>query len=124
VAELRAEHDAEHEHEHNYDAGRSALKRMRSVPGRAEVGPRSAGRRTPETAALAAAEAALTPVRRETAENAKGRENPDRLPVVAGTPVVARPAHDPASSASPDRFESASGRQTETTTTALVKGMP
>lgn len=75
--------------EYAYDAGRSALERPQSAPGRAEVGPRSVRGRGPEIAGLAAAEAALTPVRRKTAENAKGGENPDHLPVVEAFPVVA-----------------------------------
>lgn len=71
-----------------YDADRSGLAGMQSVSGRAEVGSRSAGSRPPEIADLAAREAAFESVPAKPAENAKGRENPDVLPVVVVTPVI------------------------------------
>jgi hypothetical protein len=74
---------------YDYDADRSGMASPRSAPGRAEVGPRSTGGRTPEITRLAAEKAAFQPVRAEIAENARGRENPDLWPVVSYSPVVA-----------------------------------
>jgi len=83
VAELRAE-------THGHDAGRSGSEAARSASGRAEVGARSGGSRTPETAGLAAEGATFQTLDAETAETARGGENPGVVPVVAVLPVVAR----------------------------------
>ena len=81
VAALRAE-------THGYDANRSGLEASWSAPGRAAVGTRSGGGRLPEIARLAPVEAAFQALDAESAENAKGGENPDVWPVVADAPVV------------------------------------
>ena len=86
--------------EYAYDADRSGLEGDRSVPGRAEVGPRSGGSRSGEIAPLAADAAAFEPAHAESAENAKGRENPDLWPVVAYAPVVPTTTTPAAASAS------------------------
>ena len=72
-----------------YDADRSGLESLQSVPGRPEVGHRSAGGRTHETTGLARSEATFQSLDIETAETAKGRENSGVLPVVAETGIVA-----------------------------------
>lgn len=73
----------------DYDTDRSGLEPSPSVSGRVEVGTPSVGRRTPEIARLAPIEAAFQAFHAETAENAKGRENPAVLPVIAETGIVA-----------------------------------
>lgn len=74
--------------EYVYDPDRSGLKQDRSVPSRAEVGPRSGGSRGGDIARLAPAEAVFQPSDAKSAENAKGRENLDAWPVVTYSPVV------------------------------------
>ena len=81
VAELRAEVCT-------YDAHRSGLESLQSASGRDEVGHQSVGSRTPENTRLAPGEAAFQAFHAETAENAKGGENPDVLPVVAVAPAL------------------------------------
>ena len=57
------------------------------MPGRAAVGPRSGGGRPLENTRLGPVEAAFQPGDSKSAENAKGRENPDFGPVVPYSPV-------------------------------------
>ena len=73
--------------EYAYDANPSGLEGDRSVPGRTEVGPRSGGGRPLENTRLGPVEAAFQPGDSKSAENAKGRENPDFGPVVPYSPV-------------------------------------
>ena len=85
---------------HDYDAYRSDTDRPQTVRNRAEVGAESVGNRTPKNAGLASEIAAFQDLQGECAKNAKGRENPLFLPVVAAFPVVPRTRVIPATSAS------------------------